>query len=71
VIALWHMYNAHLHYDKFPMSPLFITGYLPEHLMKEEYYLEWQRINMLVEKDHSLIEYLTEEGKLSDQEKLK
>jgi len=33
------------------MSPLFITGYLPEHLMKEEYYLEWQRINMLVEKD--------------------
>jgi len=54
VILIWHMYNAHVNYDKFPMSPLFLTGYLPEEIMKHEYYLEWKRINCLVEKDKSL-----------------
>jgi len=55
VIFIWHMYNAHVNYDKFPMSPLFITGYLPEHLMKHEYYVEWARMNSVVEKDPSLM----------------
>jgi len=50
VILIWHMYNAHVNYDKFPMSPLFLTGYLPEEIMKHEYELEWERINKLVEK---------------------
>lgn len=50
VILVWHMYNAHVNYDKFPMSPLFLTGYLPEEIMKHEYYLEWERINEIVEK---------------------
>lgn len=50
VILVWHMYNAHVNYDKFPMSPLFLTGYLPEDIMKHEYYLEWERINELVKK---------------------
>lgn len=55
VIFIWHMYNAHVNYDKFPMSPLFATGYLPDDLMKHEYYVEWARINNIVEKDPSLI----------------
>lgn len=55
VIFIWHMYNAHVNYDKFPMSPLFITGYLPEDLMKHEYYVEWARINKIVEQDPTLI----------------
>lgn len=53
VIFIWHMYNAHVNYDKFPMSPLFITGYLPEHIMKHEYYVEWARMNKIVEMDPS------------------
>lgn len=53
VIFIWHMYNAHVNYDTFPMSPLFTTGYLPEHLMKSEYYLEWSRINQIVQMDPS------------------
>jgi len=55
VILVWHMYNAHVNYDKFPMSPLFLTGYLPEEIMKHEYYLEWQRINKLVENNPELV----------------
>jgi len=73
VIFIWHMYNAHVNYDKFPMSPLFITGYLPEHLMKHEYYVEWARINKVVEQDPTMVvnldkqkeaEMLTNEAKL-------
>lgn len=56
VIFIWHMYNAHVNYDKFPMSPLFTTGYLPEHLMKHEYYIEWARINKIVAMDSSRID---------------
>lgn len=72
VIFIWHMYNAHLNYDKFPMSPLFITGYLPEEIMKHEYFIEWKRINRLVELDPSkMVNYdsniITEQ---SDKEKL-
>ncbi|KAA0258912.1 cytochrome b/b6 domain-containing protein [Deferribacter autotrophicus] len=55
VILIWHMYNAHVNYDKFPMSPLFLTGYLPEEIMKHEYYLEWQRLNELAEKHPELV----------------
>jgi cytochrome b subunit of formate dehydrogenase len=65
VILVWHMYNAHLNYDKFPMSPLFMTGYLPEDIMKHEYYLEWERINHLVSKNPSLA---VEEKKLDEDE---
>lgn len=32
-----------------------MTGYLPEEIMKHEYYLEWQRINEIVEKFPDLI----------------
>jgi len=74
VIFIWHMYNAHLNYDKFPMSPLFITGYLPEDLMKHEYYIEWKRINKLVEMDPSQIEDLDKAKELekqTDEEKIK
>jgi len=73
VIFIWHMYNAHINYDKFPVSPLFITGYLPEDLMKHEYYVEWARINKIVEKDPSYlldIDAQKEAQKLEDAEKL-
>jgi cytochrome b subunit of formate dehydrogenase len=55
VIFIWHMYNAHVNYDQFPMSPLFLTGYLPEYLIKREYYLEWERINQVVAMDPAQI----------------
>jgi cytochrome b subunit of formate dehydrogenase len=73
VIFIWHMYNAHVNYDKFPMSPLFMTGYLPEHLMKHEYYMEWARINRIVEKDPSRLLDLDKEREaemLTNQEKI-
>lgn len=73
VIFIWHMYNAHVNYDKFPMSPLFITGYLPEDLMKHEYYVEWARINKLVETDPSLMVDLDDEkvkAEITNEEKL-
>jgi cytochrome b subunit of formate dehydrogenase len=66
VIFIWHMYNAHVNYDKFPMSPLFITGYLPDHLMKHEYYVEWARINKITENDPSLIADLDAEKKAQE-----
>lgn len=74
VIFIWHMYNAHLNYDKFPMSPLFVTGYLPEDIMKHEYFIEWQRINKLVEMDPAQIEDVDKKKdmqKQSDEEKIK
>ncbi|PLX71683.1 MAG: hypothetical protein C0602_00350 [Denitrovibrio sp.] len=73
VIFIWHMYNAHVNYDKFPMSPLFITGYLPEDLMKHEYYVEWARINKVVDKDPALMVDLDAEKAneaISSEEKL-
>jgi len=74
VIFIWHMYNAHVNYDKFPMSPLFITGYLPEDLMKHEYYVEWARINKLVATDPSLMvdmDAAKANEKISSEEKLR
>lgn len=55
VILIWHMYNAHVNYDKFPMSPLFLTGYLPEEIMKHEYYLEWERLEKMAEQNPDMI----------------
>ncbi|MBW2255541.1 MAG: hypothetical protein JRI25_13205 [Deltaproteobacteria bacterium] len=37
-LILWHWYNVHYSPAVFPMSTSYITGYLPEHLMVEEYY---------------------------------
>ncbi len=54
-ILIWHMYNAHVNYDKFPASDLFLTGYLPENIMRHEYVLEWKRINRIAEEDPSVI----------------
>ncbi len=73
VIFIWHMYNAHVNYDQFPMSPLFVTGYLPGHLMKEEYYLEWARINRIAASDPSRIvdmDLRKSAEELSDRQKL-
>lgn len=74
VIFIWHMYNAHVNYDQFPMSPLFMTGYLPEYLMKREYFIEWTRINHVVAKDPSQIvdidAYIAAQ-ELSDKHRLK
>jgi len=37
-LILWHWYNVHYSPAVFPMSTSYITGYLPEHLMVEDYY---------------------------------
>jgi cytochrome b subunit of formate dehydrogenase len=37
-LILWHWYNVHYSPAVFPMSSSYLTGYLPEHLMVEEYY---------------------------------
>jgi cytochrome b subunit of formate dehydrogenase len=54
-IIIWHMYNAHMNYDKFPASPLFLTGYLPESIMKHEYVLEYNRMNKIVDEHPQLV----------------
>jgi cytochrome b subunit of formate dehydrogenase len=43
-IVIWHFYNAHLNPDKFPMNPSWLTGKMSEEDMKEEHYLEWERM---------------------------
>lgn len=37
-LAVWHWYNVHFSRAVFPMNPVFLTGWLPEHLMIEEHY---------------------------------
>ncbi|MDR2884687.1 MAG: hypothetical protein LBV09_06220 [Deferribacteraceae bacterium] len=70
-IIVWHMYNAHVNYDKMPASPLFLTGYQPEHIMKHEYILEWKRINELVKNDPSLMFDQDEYDKHEEERQLK
>jgi formate dehydrogenase subunit gamma len=37
-LFIWHFYNVHLSTSVFPIGTVFLTGYLPEHLMVEEHY---------------------------------
>ena len=37
-LFIWHFYNVHFSTSVFPMGTVFLTGYLPEHLMVEEHY---------------------------------
>ncbi|MBE3599205.1 MAG: cytochrome b/b6 domain-containing protein [Limnochordaceae bacterium] len=39
-ILIWHMYNAHLRREVFPMDPVIFTGRLPMWRMEEEHPLE-------------------------------
>ncbi len=41
-LFIWHFYNVHFSTSVFPMGTVFITGYLPEHLMVEEHYEYYQ-----------------------------
>lgn len=43
-IMVWHFYEVHLKPGKFPMSPVFLTGRIPEHELAEEHPLEYERI---------------------------
>lgn len=43
-IIIWHLYNAHLNPDKFPMNSSWLDGKISEEEMKKEHYLEWEKI---------------------------
>jgi formate dehydrogenase subunit gamma len=43
-LFIWHFYNVHLSTSVFPMGTVFLTGYLPEHLMVEEHYEYYQKV---------------------------
>ena len=43
-IIIWHLYNAHLNPDKFPMNKSWLSGKISEEEMKKEHYLEWEKI---------------------------
>ena len=43
-ILIWHLYNAHLRPDVFPMSPVWLTGLMTEEDMKEHHGLEYERL---------------------------
>ena len=43
-IMVWHFYEVHLKPGKFPMSRIWLDGKIPEHELKEEHPLQYQRI---------------------------
>ena len=43
-LFIWHFYNVHLSPSVFPMGTVFLTGYLPEHLMVEEHYEYYRKV---------------------------
>ena len=43
-LFIWHFYNVHFSTSVFPMGTVFVTGYLPEHLMVEEHYEYYQKV---------------------------
>jgi formate dehydrogenase subunit gamma len=43
-IIIWHLYNAHLASEVFPMSWVWITGKIPEHQLKAEHPLEYEEL---------------------------
>ena len=53
-IIIWHLYNAHLNPDKFPMNNSWLTGKISEDEMKKEHYLEWEKIEKKREEKSSL-----------------
>jgi formate dehydrogenase subunit gamma len=50
-IIIWHLYNAHLNPDKFPMNKSWLNGKISEEEMKKEHYLEWLKIQEKKEKN--------------------
>jgi len=43
-IMVWHFYEVHLKPGKFPMSGIFLDGFIPEHELEEEHLLQYQQI---------------------------
>jgi cytochrome b subunit of formate dehydrogenase len=43
-IMVWHFYEVHLKPGKFPMSKIWLDGKIPEHELREEHPLEYERI---------------------------
>lgn len=44
VVITWHIFNAHLSPEAFPWDPSIFTGRIPEHKLKHEHPLEWERL---------------------------
>jgi formate dehydrogenase gamma subunit len=45
VVFIWHFYNVHLNLD-FPLQRSFVTGKIPEEMMKEEHRLEYEQLSL-------------------------
>lgn len=50
-IVVWHLYMVIANPDVYPMNWTWLTGRIPEHLLRHEHYLEWQRIMAAEEKE--------------------
>lgn len=54
-LFIWHFYNVHFSTSVFPMGTVFITGYLPEHLMVEEHYDYYRQIMQAAGLEHEML----------------
>ena len=55
-LFIWHFYNVHFSTSVFPMGTVFLTGYLPEHLMVEEHYEYYREVMTEVGLEHEMLE---------------
>jgi len=54
-LIIWHFYNVHFSTSVFPMGTVFITGYLPEHLMVEEHYEYYEKVMKAAGLEHEML----------------
>ncbi len=53
-LFIWHFYNVHFSTSVFPMGTVFLTGYLPEHLMVEEHYEYYTQVMKAAGLEHEI-----------------
>ncbi len=54
-LFIWHFYNVHFSTSVFPMGTVFLTGYLPEHLMVEEHYEYYRQVMKEAGLEHEML----------------
>ncbi len=54
-LFIWHFYNVHFSTSVFPMGTVFLTGYLPEHLMVEEHYEYYREVMQEAGLEHEML----------------